>query len=412
MAEKIIMPQGGQDITEGKIVGWLKAEGDQVKKGEVICEVETEKAVFEVESPVDGVLLKIIVSAGKIAQVFSTIAFVGEAGENVDLENVESGKKEKEKETPGIDVSALKKKVAAKSKGKKERVKTSGRAMKLADQKGVDITQVEGTGPKGRITEQDVQAYIEKMAAAPVTPAKAPEPSPALAAGVDRRGQTVPMNRMCKVIARRLQQSKQTIPHFYVTVAVDMTEADKLREELNSKAGKNRKISMNDMIVKAAAEALAEFPQVNCKVDEDSIVYMEDINIGVAVSVEEGLLVPVLPEVDTLSLKVIAKKTKEIANLAKAGKQASLTRGTFTVSNMGMMNVDNFIAIINPPETAILSVASIRKKLMVSEDNTMQIRDMVNMTLSADHRAVNGVLASQFINLIKHCLENPQTLLG
>ena len=217
---------------------------------------------------------------------------------------------------------------------------------------------------------------------------------------------------MRKVIARRLQQSKQTIPHFYVTVAVDMTEAIKLRVELNNKAGGNNKISMNDMIVKAAAMALGEFPQVNCKVDEESIVYMEDINIGVAVSVEEGLLVPVLPEVDTLSLKGIAKKTKEIAGLAKTGKQASLTPGTFTVSNMGMMNVDNFIAIINPPETAILAVASTRKKLVVSEDNTMQIRDMMNMTLSADHRAVDGALASQFINQIKYCLENPQTLLG
>jgi pyruvate dehydrogenase E2 component (dihydrolipoamide acetyltransferase) len=168
---------------------------------------------------------------------------------------------------------------------------------------------------------------------------------------------------------------------------------------------------MNDMVVKAAAIALEQFPQVNCKVDEDSIVYMDDINIGIAVSVEEGLLVPVLPEVDTLSLKVIAKKTKEIANLAKTGKQASLTPGTFTVSNMGMMNVDNFIAIINPPETAILAVASIRKKLLVSEDNTMHIRDIMNMTLSADHRAVNGALASQFINQIKYCLENPQTTL-
>jgi pyruvate dehydrogenase E2 component (dihydrolipoamide acetyltransferase) len=412
MAEKIIMPQGGQDITEGRVVRWLKAEGNQVKKGEVICEVETEKAVFEVESPVDGVLLKIIVPAGKIAQVFSTIAFVGEAGESVDLEDVESAEKEEKKEVAGVDVAALKRKVAAKSKGRKEKVKASGRARKLADQKGVDITLVEGTGPKGRITEKDVLAYVEKKAAAPAPSTKVPEPAPATAAAVDVRGKTVPMSRMRKVIARRLQQSKQTIPHFYVTVAVDMTEAVKLRVELNNKAGRNSKISMNDMIVKAAAMALGEFPQVNCKVDEESIVYMEDINIGVAVSVEEGLLVPVLPEVDTLSLKGIAKKTKEIAGLAKTGKQASLTLGTFTVSNMGMMNVDNFIAIINPPETAILAVASTRKKLVVSEDNTMQIRDMMNMTLSADHRAVDGALASQFINQIKYCLENPQTLLG
>jgi len=415
MAEKIIMPQGGQDITEGKVVRWLKAEGDQVKKGEVICEVETEKAVFEVESPIEGVLLKIIVPAGKIAQVFSTIAFVGEAGESVDLEDIKTGEKEPEKEASGIDVAALKKKVAAKSKTKKEKIKASGRAKKLADQKGVDITQVEGAGPKGRITEKDVLAYIKKIAVAPEPTAAAPtkhEPPTVPAAAIDVRGKAVPMSRMRKVIAHRLQQSKQTIPHFYVTIAVDVTDAVKLRGELNSKARKNGKISMNDMVVKAAAIALGQFPQVNCKVDEESIVYMEDINIGIAVSVEEGLLVPVLPEVDTLSLKAIAKKTKEIANLAKAGKQASLTPGMFTVSNMGMLNVDNFIAIINPPESAILAVASIRKQLVISEDNAMKIRDMMNMTLSADHRAVNGELASQFINQIKHCLENPQTLLG
>jgi pyruvate dehydrogenase E2 component (dihydrolipoamide acetyltransferase) len=412
MAEKIIMPQGGQDIKEGRVVRWHKAEGEPVKKGEVLCEVETEKAVFEVESPVDGVLLKIVVAAGKIAPIFAVIGIVGAGGEKIDLDEIES---EEDKEVAAVDIAALKKKVAAKGAGKVDRVNASGRARKLADQKGIDISQVEGTGPNGRITEKDVLAYIEKIAAAPESAAAAPaklESPPAAVAATDLRGKTVPMSRMRKVIARRLQQSKQTIPHFYVTVAVDMTTAIKLREDLNAKVDGDGKISMNDMVIKAASMALGEFPQVNCKVDEENIVYLQDINIGVAVSVEEGLLVPVLPEVDTLSLKGIAKKTKEIANLAKAGKQASLTPGTFTVSNMGMMNVDNFVPIINPPESAILAVASIRKQLVVSADNTIQIRDMMNMTLSADHRAVDGALASRFINKIKSSLENPQTLLG
>jgi pyruvate dehydrogenase E2 component (dihydrolipoamide acetyltransferase) len=412
MAEKIIMPQGGQDIKEGRVVRWHKAEGDPVKKGEVICEVETEKAVFEVESPADGVLLKIVVPAGKIAPIFATIGIVGAVGEKIDLDEIES---EEDKEAAAVDIAALKKKVAAKSSGKKDRVNASGRARKLADQKGIDISQVEGTGPKGRITEKDVLVYIDKIAVTPEPAAVAPaklEPAPAPVPAADVRGKIVPMSRMRKVIARRLQQSKQTIPHFYVSLAVDMTAAIKLREELNLKADGDGKISMNDMVVKAASMALGEFPQVNCKVDEENIVYLQNINIGVAVSVEEGLLVPVLPEVDTLSLKGIAKKTKEIANLAKAGKQASLTPGTFTVSNMGMMNVDNFVPIINPPESAILAVASIRKQLVVSADNTIQIRDVMNMTLSADHRAVDGALASRFINKIKSSLENPQSLLG
>ena len=226
------------------------------------------------------------------------------------------------------------------------------------------------------------------------------------------RGQTVPMSRMRKVIARRLQQSKQTIPHFYVTVTVDMTDAIKQREALNAKADKDSKISLNDMVVKAAAIALGEFPQVNCKIDEDNLIYLEDINIGVAVGLDEGLVVPVLPEVDTLSLKGIAKKIKELVNLAKAGKQASLTTGTFTISNMGMLDVDNFVAIINPPETAILAVDSVRKQLVVAADDSFRVRDTMRMTLSADHRAVDGVLGSKFVNRIKHGLQNPQTLIG
>ena len=417
MAEKIIMPQGGQDIMEGRVVRWIKSEGDKVKKGEVICEVETEKAVFEVESPADGVLLKIIVPAGKVAPVFSTIGLVGEAGECVELEDEEDAadeEKEVKKDT-GIDVAALRKKVAARGKGKKEKVTASGRARKLADQKGVDISQVQGSGPKGRITEKDVLAHIETAPAAPEPAAATPaasEPPKAPAGAADMRGKSVPMTRMRKVIARRLQQSKQTIPHFYVTVTVDMTDAIHRRRELNTKVEKDSKVSMNDMVVKAAAVALGELPQVNCKIDEDHIVYLKDINIGVAVGLDDGLVVPVLPEVDTLSLKGIAKKTKELVNLAKAGKQASLTAGTFTISNMGMLNVDNFVAIINPPETAILAVGSVRKNIMVTADNSFQIRDTMSMTLSADHRAIDGVLGSQFVNKIKYCLENPQTLLG
>ena len=419
MAEKIIMPQGGQDIKEGRVVRWHKAEGDPVKKGEVLCEVETEKAVFEVESPIDGVLLKIVVAEGKIAAIFATIGVVGAAGESVEFDEDDAVAEKKEAKTSstdsGIDVAALKKKVAAKGKGKKGKVKASGRARKLADQKGVDISLVSGSGPKGRITEKDVLAFIEASPAAPESAAAAPaasEPPKAPVGAPDMRGKTVPMTRMRKVIARRLQQSKQTIPHFYVTVTVDMTNAIQRRKEINANADKDSKVSLNDMVVKAAAVALGEFSQVNCKIDEDNIIYLEDINIGVAVGLDDGLVVPVLPEVDTLSLKGISKKTKELVNLAKAGKQASLTAGTFTISNMGMLDVDNFVAIINPPETAILAVGSVRKNILVMEDNSFQIRQTMNMTLSADHRAIDGVLGSQFVNKIKYCLENPQTLLG
>ena len=410
MAEKIIMPQGGQDITEGQVVQWLKSEGDEVKKGEVICEVETEKAVFEVESPADGLLLKIFVSAGQKAKVFSTIGLVGAAGENVKLEDEEDALADKK--SAGIDVAALRKKVAAKGRAIKGRVKVSGRARKLADQKGIEISHVEGTGPKGRITENDVLAHIET---APIahSPAAISYESPKTPAGAeDIRGKSVPMTRKRKVIARRLQQSKQTIPHFYITVTVDMTDAIQLRKEHNTKGDDDIKVSINDMVVKAATIALGEFPQVNCKIGEDHIHYLKDINIGVAVGLDDGLVVPVLPQADTFSLQSIAKKTKELVNLAKAGKQDSLTVGTFTISNMGMLNVDNFVAIINPPETAILAVGSVRKNIMVAADNSFLVRDTMSMTLSADHRAIDGVLGSQFLNKIRYCLENPEILLG
>ena len=408
MAEKIIMPQGGQDITAGQVVQWLKSEGDEVKKGEVICEVETEKAVFEVESPADGVLLKIIVPAGQKARVLSTIGIVGAAGENVELEEDAI----EDKKSTGINVAALRKKVVAKGRGSKGQVKVSGRARKLADRKGIEIAHVEGSGPKGRITEKDVLAYFETVPIPPESAATPYESSKFPADAADIRGKSVPMTRKRKVIARRLQQSKQTIPHFYVTVTVDMTDAIQQRKEHNTKGDDDTNVSINDMVVMAAAIALGEFPQVNCKIDEDNIHYLKDINIGVAVGLDDGLVVPVLPEVDTLSLQGIARKTKELVNLAKAGKQANLTAGTFTISNMGMLNIDNFVAIINPPETAILAVGSVRKNILVASDNSFLIRDTMSMTLSADHRAIDGVLGSQFVNKIKYCLENPQILLG
>ncbi len=291
------------------------------------------------------------------------------------------------------------------------RVKASGRARKLADEKGIDIAEVTGTGPQGRITEKDVLAYAASAAARPHAPAAAAAPAKGLAAA-ELRGKTVALTRMRKVIARRLQQSKQTIPHFYVTVRVDMTEAIRTREEVNTRADRDGKVTMNDLVIKAAAVALGEFPNVNCRVDEENIVYLDEINIGVAVGLDDGLVVPVLPAADHLSLKGIAQKTKELVALAKAGKQANLMPGTFTVSNMGMLDVENFIAIINPPETAILAVGSVFKEVQVTADGSLRIRDMMKMTLSADHRAIDGVLASRFINKIKHGLEHPQSLLG
>ncbi len=413
MAENIIMPQGGQDITEGRVVKWLKQEGDLVSKGEIICEVETEKAVFEIEAPADGVILKIVVDAGKVAPIFSTIGVVGEAGEEVVLEDDSGERKEETSKDSSVDVNALKKKVAKKkSSTKKGTVKASGRAKKLADEKGIDLSEVEGTGPKGRILEKDILAHAKKTASSPEQPAAASS-SPAAASAspaTSAKGERVPMTRMRQVIAKRLQQSKQTVPHFYVTLSVDMTDAIVARIEMNQGVAKEDKISMNDLVIKASAIALEKVPAINCKIEENDLVFLEDINIGIAVSLKDGLVVPVLPDVGSLSLKGIAKKVKEIAGQAKEGKQANMIPGTFTISNMGMMNVDTFIAIINPPQTAILAVGSTRSKVVATDDGSIKIRQMMNLTLSVDHRAADGSAAAQFINAVKDCLENPASL--
>jgi len=405
MASKIIMPQGGQDIKEGSIVGWLKKEGDRVTKGDVICEVETEKAVFEVEAPADGILVKIVAHEGDRVPIFSVIGIIAEPGEDVNIERIVG---EEEKEDKGIDVSRIRQRLGKSGEKKPDRVRVSGRAKRLAEERGIDLSLIEGTGPQGRIAEKDVLRYLER------DEVKAETVQPTGTGAETARGRAVPMSKMRSVVARRMQQSKQTIPHFYVTVAVDMTDATTFRDTFNGGVDpqKDDKISINDMITKAAALALEEFYQVNCTLQNGHIVYVKEINIGVAVGLDEGLIVPVLEGADKLSLRDIARKTKEVVALSRAGKQASLTPGSFTITNMGMFDVENFIAIINPPESAILSVGTREKQIVVGDDGSLRIRDMMKMTLSIDHRLVDGVMAARFVNKIKYHLQNPKTLQG
>jgi pyruvate dehydrogenase E2 component (dihydrolipoamide acetyltransferase) len=394
------MPQGGQDITEGTVVSWLKSEGDRVEKGETVCEVETEKAVFEVESPIDGVLLKIVAQEGEKVPIFSIIGIVGEPGEEIDLDQLLAD----EKSEKGVDLSDIRKRLKNKSKDKDRKIKISGRAKKFTEEKGVDLSQIEGTGPMGRIRAKDILAYIDARETVPVDVPLHKE------ATVAERGKTMPMSKMRRVIARRMLQSKQTAPHFYVTVSVEMTEALRLRDELNR--ANEDSISINDMITKAVALALEEFYHVNAVIENDYIIILKDINIGLAVSLDGGLVVPVIAQAEKFSLKEIARETKRVIDLAKSGKQASLTPGTFTISNMGMMGVENFIAIINPPESAILAIGSTEKKVIVSETNDLCIRDAMKMTLSINHRVIDGVTASKFLNKIKYHLQHPKTLIS
>lgn len=389
MAVKIIMPQGGQDITEGYVVRWFKKEGEPIRRGDVICEVETEKAVFEVESPSDGMLLKIVAAAGTKVAIFAVIGVVGEAGEQVDLDQLLS---EPAAAGKALDVSAIRSRLSGADGGAGDRLKITGRARKLASEKRVDLSAVTGSGPQGRITEKDVLIHVEKRKLSVQA----------------LRGQAKPLSRMRQTIARRMVQSQQTIPHFYVTVSADVTAALALRERVNRETGEA--VSITDLIVKASALALHENPAVNCRLLEDAIVYLEDVNVGIAVNLDDGVMVPIVAGADKLPLIDIARRSRELAASARQGKLAGAEPACFTVSNLGMLGVEAFTAIINPPETGILAVGCVQKRPVVENDAEIRIRDMLTMTLSVDHRVVDGALAATFISRVKHHLENPETL--
>jgi pyruvate dehydrogenase E2 component (dihydrolipoamide acetyltransferase) len=384
MATKIIMPQGGQDITEGLVVRWFKKEGQPIACGEVICEVETEKAVFEVESPVDGVLLKILAPAGAKVPVFAAIGIVGAPDEEIDPDLLRPVPAPAEH---ALDFAAIRRRAEA-----PERTAASGRARRLASEKGVDLSGVIGSGPRGRITEKDVLLHVEKRKLS----------LQAL------RGRTTPLSPMRRTIARRMTQSKQAIPHFYAAVDADVTAALELRDRLNRETGAG--ISITDLILKATALALSAFPAMNCRLQSDQVVYLVDVNVGMAVMLDEGVGVPVLTRVDRLGLAEIARRSAEAAALARAGKQAGLEPACFTVSNLGMLGVDRFTAIIHPPETGILAVGRVAKRPAVQKDAEICIRSMLSLTLSVDHRVVDGALAARFITRIQHHLETPHTL--
>jgi len=382
------MPQGGQDITEGLVVRWLKREGEPLQRGEVICEVETEKAVFEVEAPVDGVLLKIFAPAGTKVPVFTVIGIIGEPGEAIDSDLLRSAAAP---EDSALDIAAIRRRAATRA-GVPEKAAVSGRARRLASEKGVDLSDVAGTGPRGRITEKDVLIHVEKRKLSVAA----------------LRGRTEPLSPMRRAIARRMGHSKQSIPHFNATVSADVTAALELRERLNRETGGS--VSITDLILKATALALKAFPALNCRLQADQVVYLEDVNVGLAVMLEEGVMVPVLTRVDRLGLDDIACRSAEAATLARAGKQAGVEPACFTVSNLGMLGVDSFTAIINPPEAGILAVGRVERRPVVKNETEVCIRSMITMTLSVDHRVVDGALAAKFITRIQHHLENPHTL--
>jgi pyruvate dehydrogenase E2 component (dihydrolipoamide acetyltransferase) len=403
--QTIIMPKMGDAMEEGTLVRWLKQEGEPVKEGEPIAEIATDKATIELEAPASGILRGIRVPEGATVPINTPLAYILTEGETLPEESKRDGATPTPAAAPQV-VAPPSEVKAAYAPAAEERIKASPLARKIAQEHGIDLRLLQGTGPQGRIVERDVLAYLEKMrppAPAPVAvPPVPPTPAPAGAA------RTEPLNRLRQITAQRTTEAKQTIPHFYLTMEIDMEEALALRAKLNSMEESFR-ISVNDMIVKACAVALEKHPIVNASYREGQLVYPDGIHIGIAVASEEGLLVAVVRHCEGKSLRRIAQEAQTLVQKAREGKLLpdEMTGNTFTVSNLGMFDIDEFSAIINPPASAILAVGAVKKVPVVLEDGSIQPRARMKVTLSCDHRVLDGATGARFLQDLKRVLENP-----
>lgn len=453
MATELTMPQMGYDMQEGTVLRWLKGEGDAVANGEPIAEIETDKAVVEFESYADGVLHRIIVPAGTTVPVGQPIAVVGgqdeaievSAGPPEDMAEDEADSAPVEvgsEDTPSAAIpmppasttisekesSAEPAQAAEELQAPAAPLRASPIARRIADERGIDISKVTGTGPGGRIVKDDVLAYEEPepeepeeevepeiveeqpqpVAEVEPEPELAPEPEPAAAAA-----DGMALSRMRQQIARVTVRSKQEKPHFYVTSEVDMTDAMNLRQQINrSLEGEGVRVTVNDLIVKACADALKKHPKFNAFLDADVIRPNDSVNIGIAMAVEEGLLMPAIMGCEQMTLKSLALASKDLADRAQNGtlRPDEYTGGTFGISNLGMFDVSTFVAIIQPPQTAILAVGTVANRPVV-RDGEIVIRQTMNATISADHRVVDGAEGAQFLIEVKNALENPLSLI-
>jgi pyruvate dehydrogenase E2 component (dihydrolipoamide acetyltransferase) len=418
MAEVIKMPKLSDTMEEGVIASWQKKVGDQVNSGDVLAEIESDKATMEFESFHEGTLLHVAVDAGKSAPVDGVIAIIGEKGEDVDAilkeaekeaasapkeEKKESKPEPKKQDAPKAAAPAPKAETKAqprpveKAPAKDEaddRTKISPLARRLAAETGVSLRSIRGTGENGRIVKRDVE-----KAAASLPPQI-------------ERSRDVEVTQMRKTIARRLSESKFTAPHFYLTIDLDMDRAIEARKAINESIAPE-KISFNDLVIKAAAVALKDHPQVNAGWHGDFIRYNEHVHIGVAVAVEDGLLVPVVRHADGKTLTNISAEVRDYAKRAKSKKlqPEDWAGNTFTISNLGMFGIEEFTAIINPPDSCIMAIGGIRQEPVVKNGEVVPGNRM-KVTLSCDHRVVDGASGAQFLQTFKNYIENPIVLLG
>ena len=432
---EVIMPKMGDAMEEGTLLQWLKQDGEMVAAGEVIAEIETDKSNVEIEAEEDGVL-HIQAQPGAVVPVGNVIALIG------DDANLSGGNGKAAPAAPASpsapspqtqmvrETAAPAPAPSAPRTNGTARLKASPLARSVAKQRGLDIAQISGTGPQGRIIEADVLAFAGSKPTAPPQPSTAAPstavqadlpPSQATPAAPQKRADTTPapltapteLSTMRKRIAQRMVESKTTIPHFYITSEIDMAEAMALREKLNAYDETLTKITLNDMIVKAAAKALVKFPAVNAAFNDNKIYPGAGVHVGVAVALDDGLIVPVVRDADTLPLRKLAEASKSLVKKARDKKlqHSEYSGGTFTVSNLGPFDVESFTAIIDPTQGAILAVSSITKKAVVLDDDTIAARPRMNLTFSGDHRVMDGATGAKFLQELKRLLQNPLSLL-
>ena len=446
MAKVIVMPKLGYTQDTGSIAAWLKNEGDKVERGEALFDAHTDKTVVTVESSASGTLLKIALEPEVTVPVLTPVCVIGEPGEDAEAalanhktlevadaqdEGLLDDDEEEEapaEETKTVDAADVKMSRRAKKYveendidinsvaeikgtgfegGITERdIKASPLAKKIAKKTGVDLATVKGTGVNGKIMKKDVVAAGKA----------APKPAAAVESKDDMIVESVvPYAGVRKIIGDRLSESKFTAPHLYFTDSIDMTEFNAFRKMLNEKS--EQKIAASDLMIKAASKALEKYPKLNASLQGDQIIYYKSTNVGMAVAGDNGLIVPVVKNAQAKTLTAIASETRDLVERAKAGrlKQEEYTGGTFSISNLGMFGISNFTAIINPPEAGILSISSIRKTPVVITDeegnDQIVIRPMMNVQLSVDHRIIDGLLASQYVEYFKELLENPIKIL-
>jgi pyruvate dehydrogenase E2 component (dihydrolipoyllysine-residue acetyltransferase) len=429
MAETINMPKLGFDMAEGTLVRWVKQVGENINKGDVLAEIETDKATVEVESSASGVVLQHIVDQGTVVPVNAPIAVVGAEGEKVEAPKAEGGKAEEKKveeKKPEGGTQKQEPAPAAPPTGTTQAqpvaapvpqaaapvesgpVKASPLARKIARDKAIDLSRVQGTGPGGRVVRKDVEAALSGAQPAAVSR----QPMPATVVPVSAGDETIPLTRLRQAIARRMVESTTSVPHFYVTHEYKMDALMAMRKQANEYLPENEKLSVNDFIIKAVALTLRQFPNLNSSFAGDKAIRHGSINIGIAVAVEGGLLTVVNKNTDQLPLRQISAEVKRMAAGAREGKVRpdDIEGSTFSISNMGMFDVENFLAIINPPEAGIIAVGSARE-VPVVENGQVKVGWRMKATISVDHRVSDGAEAAKFMQALAGFLENPVRML-